>query len=190
VKEAANMTIAASAQKDEERKRLYEQFGRTFAMAFVLENELANALLVLGLRNRVTNESRKQGKEGKVDRSTYTAMLDAYIAELHGLTMRKLIKRLLNEVPLDGEFKKRLDYGRCRRDHLAHQFWRVRAGELTEGKDTKRAIEELERDEAYFQRVSQEVNRVMQAGLQKYGFDTEAISAKIESEVQNIAQSE
>jgi hypothetical protein len=49
---------------------------------------------------------------------------------------------------------------------------------------------DLERDEAYFQRVSQEVNRLMQAGLQKYGFDTAAISARIEEEVQNIARNE
>jgi hypothetical protein len=122
------MTIAAAPNEDAETKRIYEQFGRTFSMAFVLENELANALLVSGLRNRVMNESRKQGKEGKVDKNTYTAVLEAYIDELHGLTMRKLVKRLSNEVPLDEEFKERLDDARGRRDHLAHQFGGLERG--------------------------------------------------------------
>jgi hypothetical protein len=182
------MTITAALQKEDEEKRLFEQFGRTFSMAFVLENELANALLILGLRNRVMTESRKQGKEGKVDKDIYAAALDKYIAELHGLTMGNLVKRLLNGAPLDEKFKERLNDARDRRNHLAHQFWRVRAGELTEGKDAKTAMRELQGDEAYFQGVSQEVNRVMQGALQKFGVDTRAISEKIDAEVQRVAQ--
>jgi hypothetical protein len=172
----------ATAPHDEEIKALLAYFGSAYYLACGIEAELANALVTMDFVTGVLKDARANGKS-TFSQAEYEARFDSYLAEQHRETMGGLIRRLNKVSTFDETLKKLIDEALTRRNYLAHRFWRERAEEFASTKKRASLIPVLEEYVRFFESIDQELHKARNEALKKLGFDTEAISARVEAQI-------
>lgn len=163
-------------------RQVFAYFGRAAYAASCVETGLTIALMHAELMSQVAGRARRERKAPS--RSEWEAMFDAYMAKHELLPLGTLIARFRSVLKVKPELDALLDEALCRRNFLAHAFFREKAVAFAHSAGRIEMIEELDRDHDLFTRTDEAVQAAVAPIVPKLGIDPDKHRTQIEAMIE------
>lgn len=139
--------------EDEHTKEVYARFGLAVYCAQVLECDLVNAIVIMGLipSRRHLASSREE----------WTTVVDAFTDGHFQTTMGRLIRALREETTVPSDLESLFLHALKRRNWLVHRFFRERAVEFMSASGREQMLTEVDECRACFEAAGRRLDEIV-----------------------------